>query len=886
MLFATPEELAARREQLRASSDLSALEGRLRRLLLPWIRRPLFVPSDKALLSRDGGVCADDGARLVFDPLEPHAHRCPVCDRVFEGERHYRAWVWRYHLWLSERAIHLSLLGQLSGDPEATDKAAAILRAYAAVYPTVPNRDNVLGPTRLFFSTYLESIWLTQLVIAASLLDRAALADCKGAVDAMVQESSGLIASFNEMWSNRQVWNNTGLVAAGRWLGNRRMVDHGVRGRFGLEAQLQRGVTTDGLWYEGENYHFFALRGFLLAAELLRGAGVDFYADVQSAAQLRAMYAAPLSTMLPDLTLPARGDGPYGVSVLQPRFAELWEIGWARTGDARLESLLADLYSRPAADGVDDGFAELAEQETNRPPCRLARERLSWKALLWMRPDRPAAPTDVWKAGSVLLSDAGVAVLRLAKERYVSLECGGHPGGHGHPDLLHVTLFASRPYLADFGTGSYVLPSLHWYRSTVAHNAPTVAGQDQVTRQGWCTAFAAEGEWGWCQAMAPKLFGEETAARRTVVAGSEIVVDRVDIVAEDTAFIELALHPLAGVHPRDPSMQRLQLSEEPTAPTVLLAPRHGESLRVEEAPGPPSLHLADGEPLKYLVRRAGGSGAWVQVISLDPATSLDVQSEERATTVTTSSGTSVHIDVEGREVTIIERGATLRLQGHRPPPPAPHVATPSPAARIRCRRVAEVPGPGGWESVVPASDVCVLGERQYRRSEEPYAAGFVSRVAVGVAGSSVWFAARVTKPALSFRPTSAGHPELDNEEPDIHSDGVQCYLELDEWEGYVAVPRPDSSDVRIRGIAGTAADAARATGKWERTSDGYSIVVEVASGHVPFVGESVRVNLIVNEMYPERVRRAGQLALAGGGGWVYLRGDRESPWSSVIAEVV
>jgi hypothetical protein len=27
-------------------------------------------------------------------------------------------------------------------------------------------------------------------------------------------------------------------------------------------------------------------------------------------------------------------------------------------------------------------------------------------------------------------------------------------------------------------------------------------------------------------------------------------------------------------------------------------------------------------------------------------------------------------------------------------------------------------------------------------------------------------------------------------------------------------------------------------------------------------------------MQPERLRRAGQLAWSGGGGWVYLRGDR------------
>ena len=33
----------------------------------------------------------------------------------------------------------------------------------------------------------------------------------------------------------------------------------------------------------------------------------------------------------------------------------------------------------------------------------------------------------------------------------------------------------------------------------------------------------------------------------------------------------------------------------------------------------------------------------------------------------------------------------------------------------------------------------------------------------------------------------------------------------------------------------------------------------------------------MNRMRPGRERRAGQLVWSGGGGWVYLRGDRQDP---------
>ena len=199
----TPEDLAARSGDVGESPDLSALAQRLEQLLAPLLDRPLYLPHAKALLSRDGGVCQEDGSRLRFDPLSPERHQCPVCRRVHTGERHHRAWIWRYHLWLSERAIHLAVLGGLYRKPELLDKAREILDRYTALYPEVPNRDNVLGPTRLFFSTYLESIWLTQIVIAGTLLECAGEPRPNGAFDAVVQQSADLIASFDEGWSNR-----------------------------------------------------------------------------------------------------------------------------------------------------------------------------------------------------------------------------------------------------------------------------------------------------------------------------------------------------------------------------------------------------------------------------------------------------------------------------------------------------------------------------------------------------------------------------------------------------------------------------------------------------------------------------------------------------------
>ena len=889
MLVATTTELAARRLAIGEHPVLSRSSQRLRALLQPLLDRPPLIPDRKAMLSQDGGVCPDDGSRLAFDPFSPDRHRCPRCGREFSGERHHLAWLMRYHLWLSERAIHLALLGALENDARLTTHANEILKGYAARYRNYPNRDNVLGPTRIFFSTYLESIWLIQVCIAASLtgLD----------VHDMIAESAGIVRSYDEAWSNRQVWNNAALIAAGRLLGDATLVSRGLDGPHGIRVQLATAVSPDGFWFEGQNYHFFALRGMQLAAELLRNGAADLYADPKARPRLLGMYSAPMVSLLPDLTIPARSDSPFGVSVRQPRFAELWEVGRVRTGDQRLSALLSELYRGDVPDEDDPGRGEVSEVEQNRPAARLSRDRLGWKALLWMDPAEPAAG-DGWEPKSTLSSDHGFAVVR-SRGRYVSLECGGRPGGHGHPDLLHLSLYWKESWLADFGTGSYVSPSLFWYRSTLAHNAPGRAGAGQLSRDGWCEAFDGRYGWSWCRAAARGIFGPQTMAYRTILVGPDYVLDVVDIEATAGVEVDLPIHPLGTVVlppgvDRDPARLspdltvgretgydrltttvllvgdagQLEIRRGGSQIFVTLAPRLGEVRFLAAAPGPPDLNLAESGPLEFVLRRAAGKGRWVQAYAPARDTIRTIELTGDEIRVARGEGDTDTVRLRAQDARVWSGTRSVKLGGGQPrssaePPPAREM----PAAAY------------------PSGVVLELGADHYRRSEEPYdSSRFGARVAVSARGRHLELEVAVRQPDVLFRRASDPDPRLDNEPPDIHSGGLQCYVGLNGWEGYLLVPDPDSSSVRVHPVAGTAADAARVTAGWARTPDGYTMTVRVdlrrdaGKSRIPF-------NVVVNQMFPGRQRRAGQLVLSGGGGWVYLRGDREPPETAAVLEV-
>ncbi|HEX8851133.1 MAG TPA: hypothetical protein VF761_16530, partial [Gemmatimonadaceae bacterium] len=221
-LLVTPAELDARRSV--ATGPLASLADSLAAELEPLLADTVEIPRDKARLSRAGGRCPRDGANLEYDPWSPRAHRCPRCGATYDDEAHYRYWLMWHHLWIAERAVHGATLFALRGDPRHAALARDILVRYAAIYLEFPNRDNVLGPSRVFFSTYLESIWLLQLCVAIDLLEMAdAGADAAAlARDRIVAPAAALIAEYDEGTSNRQAWNVAALFASARLLGRER----------------------------------------------------------------------------------------------------------------------------------------------------------------------------------------------------------------------------------------------------------------------------------------------------------------------------------------------------------------------------------------------------------------------------------------------------------------------------------------------------------------------------------------------------------------------------------------------------------------------------------------------------------------------------------------
>ena len=911
MILLREEALEARRGV--AAGPLAPLADSLNADLEAVLARPLFIPEEKARMSRAGGRCPNDGMVLDFDPFAPRAHRCSTCATVFDTDAHYRWWVMSYQLWLAERAVHASVLHLLRDDERAATFARTVLQRYTDLYPRYPNADNVLGPTRPFFSTYLESIWLLQLCVAASALDSAdgASAITDDLRERVIGPSAQLVRSYDEGASNRQVWNAAALAAAARLLGDRALLHHAILGPSGIAAHLEHGLLADGSWYEGENYHLFAHRGLWYGVTLANAAGMQLDADL--VARFDEGSATPFLTALPDLTFPARRDSQYGVSLRQWRFAEMAELGLAcQPDDRRLKGALSELYDASVPRAATERWRSTAEAERNAPASGLTRADLGWRSLLFALPELPVLTSE--QRTSAILPAQGYAVLRRDHGRvYVGFDYGHSGGGHGHPDRLNLLLAdGSARWLDDMGTGSYVDPSLHWYRSTLAHNAPAVNGKSQGRVDGTLLSWDERGGVGWVEARVDDA-APGVGMLRTLVMCPEYVVDRFIWWGAPGTQIDLPFHvdgevegtrwcvaDAGGSHAAEDGygwLRDVERLEAPRARTIhlkcpgddarmadgfLVLPDTGESsFWRATAPGPPS---TGGKARRFhFVRAVGPRGTMISVWSWRGAVSEVICEGDEIVVRLAGGGEHRHgRSPHGWRVAFAWKDArsSVELTGRVDDVTADALAVAPPTAANEPFDI-PVSSDADFDAGVPIPALeFELEGQHYRRSEVAWhdAGEPTALVALMATPTRLVVEVAVRTEAPVFASRVEENP-LDNEHPDINSDGLQLYLRRPADDGatepawWILVPEPDGI-VRITPRA-AACEEIPLSARWRAVPHGWEIRCSAPLDAVASRG-AFDLDVIVNETVAGRERRRGQLVLSGGAGeFVYLRGDRQ-----------
>jgi hypothetical protein len=215
----------------------------------------------------------------------------------------------------------------------------------------------------------------------------------------------------------------------------------------------------------------------------------------------------------------------------------------------------------------------------------------------------------------------------------------------------------------------------------------------------------------------------------------------------------------------------------------------------------------------------------------------------------------------------LERGDPVRLGGLREMPDDGH---------------ADAPALGEAPALPPVAPPLRLDRAdQFRRAEEPWEGkeGFSAAADVQVLGDDLVVDVSVVAPEPCFRPPDLKDPEWENENPDIHSDGLQLYVETaGGFFGWLMVPEDaDQSRVRVAAVKGTDAENEMVTEtRWWPLPDGYGVRIVLSLPEPP--RDDVGFDLYVNRAAWGRERRTGQLVWSGARGTrLYLAGDRALP---------
>lgn len=919
-----------------AIGELAPLAKALRAELEPLMNGPIPIPQQKAQLTRTGGRCSFDGTYLNFDPFSPHEHQCRQCHRVFIDRAHDDWWAMGAQLWVAERAVQAAALNLITDDRATGALALRILDQLSSQYKSWPNQDNALGPTRPFFSTYLESIWLLNLCHAIALLEEAGVDNSAAALlvrvrETLVRPSRDLIAVFHEGRSNRQVWNEVAILSASRVLSDEATVTRRLAASGGLYDHFANGLLDDGTWYEGENYHLFAHRGLWYGVQLLRALNRQLPDALE--ARYRSGFATPFLGVLPDDTLPSRRDSQYRVSLRQWRFAEWCELGVSHAlqqpnarVDERLVGMLHRLYdtdNAPALEPQRRHQFSTADAERNEPAGLLSRADLSWRALLMAAPALPKGAA--WSPGSVCLPRQGLAVLRRERgDVYIALEGGHTGGGHGHPDRLALTLQHKHSrWLEDPGTGSYVDPTLHWYRSTLAHAAPLIDGASQEAVPAELLAFEDRGGAGWISKRV-KNMKPGVNVQRTIVACDGYLIDLLEWDADRAVQIDLpvarhvASTNVVEWHSANPGgasgledgfdfLESVEINERSANDEARTASgphsftfRSGGDVTASvqyvgtvaidawraTAPGAPGQERA---PLHWLrMRASSGSlvGVWSWTEALTSTVSLGPDKTAEISVVTGETQATHTRTPEGWHIALKARHATssmdlVYLQKTVVPDVESLRSSHAHSQRVIAKDIPHAP------RVFRAE----LGKAHYLRTEQSWEeAGGPSAIAnFSVRDNNLVIQVSAMTGEIVV-PAANAVNQFDNERADVNADGIELFVGPNAgapWTAsWLVVPADTEQDralpiseSRLARTTVTTHASPRLNCTWEPIDDdrapGYTMQIVLPLRDIPIQSDGTfAMELVVNERPLNRARRRGMLVLSGGGAFAYLRGDR------------
>ncbi|MFW0766880.1 heparinase II/III domain-containing protein [Trabulsiella odontotermitis] len=416
------------------------------------IDNDILVPETGCATWNHYFFCPNHSVRLIWDRHSPGRHRCPIDGATFSGEPYDGAW-WRWLNGLNARACYeLAVLWLLTDDPRWLEKVVALLMRYAQFYPDYEEHGGIPynGPGKANAQTLCEANCHADFARGFDII-RAQLTQTQERYIAERLLCCGaefLMAHRCNQIHNHEVKISATIGIIGVVLGNDRYLDFAVRSQYGLQYQLEHGLSAGGLWFEGSvHYHYYALEAFFAFEKVAQGSRYSLLEKPW----YRRMLSVPLQLLLPDMTFPAINDCVKGQE--RPGHPDIYEFAWQVYRQPEYGELLSWLYSTRPRDNIDALFYGVALPAQHLQPPE----------------------------GHLHAPDLGLTLIRTTPGDAVCINHLPYGGEHDHYASLDLIVYRDgKPLLPDLGTTGYGAP-LHYgyYKNTFSHSTLCVNGKNQ-----------------------------------------------------------------------------------------------------------------------------------------------------------------------------------------------------------------------------------------------------------------------------------------------------------------------------------------------------------------------------------------------------------------------
>ncbi|HBN86443.1 MAG TPA: hypothetical protein DDZ89_21710 [Clostridiales bacterium] len=388
--------------------------------------------------------CEKCQGRLVFNWKNAQEHVCSVCGSVNQGELFTKIWNNMYRGMANQNVYNAAAFYQLTKENQYVEFIRKVLDFYADNYADFKCEP----PAKIFEGKLMnqhldDAVGIMTILLGLDMVkDQFTSEELDRYYDDLFVHEAELFDFFANRIYNIPLWIKCAQTMIGVFFHKEEQIQKGLHARFGVLDQLKRGVTEDGMWYEGSmHYHFYSTQPLCYLVYIAKREQYDFKERDFLFDRVEKMLEYPLKMMFQSGRLPNPNDAHPVVSI------EMYKLHY---------EYASVIYDNPLFKEICGTFNE--EDSTKG----------TFTSLLFNHWPKPLKQTVF---GTVNNPSSYTAMLRN-KSTEVYMTYGALTGLHRHPAVMNMEIsFHGDVVSYDIGNGGYASELFaEWQRKSICHN--------------------------------------------------------------------------------------------------------------------------------------------------------------------------------------------------------------------------------------------------------------------------------------------------------------------------------------------------------------------------------------------------------------------------------